>query len=309
MEFDLNPNSQSMQALAYQINPIDRTSNLIESDSTTHMSNTFRISGRNRIEIPPFLLNQMPLGEKCKALNYILCLCLCSDPRSKISSIKGNYLDTYFTLKTIMMNEYNTHNIEHEKSLSFLYLSALKCPYEDSLTTDEWKTIGFTTNNPRNELKEGGYFALLFITYFIKRYKEEYSLIQKENNTLSHSYFNIEKCSITICFYVKLALDGLFDSDECQRCRELCAIKVISIYQFLNLTFFQSRDQNYIFDIIAKVFLNVRDRSLNKNTVTQEKMNIIYKDSFNDIFYNELNIAPDIITETEVSYESSSVGN
>ena len=184
MEFDLNPNSQSMQALAYQINPIDRTSNLIESDSTPHMSNTFRISGRNRIEIPPFF--------------YILCLCLCSDPRSKISSIKGNDLDTYFTLKTIMMNEYNTHNIEHEKSLSFLYLSALKCPYEDSLTTDEWKAIGFTTNNPRNELKEGGYFALLFITYFIKRYKEEYSLIQKENNTLSHSYFNIVKCSITI---------------------------------------------------------------------------------------------------------------
>ena len=185
----------------------------------------------------------------------------------------------------------------------------MKCPYEDSLTTDEWKTIGFTTNNPRNELKEGGYFALLFITYFIKRYNEEYSLIQKENNTLSHSYFNIVKCSITICFYVKLALDGLFDSDECQRYRELCAIKVISIYQFLNLTFFQSRDQNYIFYIIAKVLLNVRDRALNKNTVTQKKMNIIYKDSFNDIFYNELNIAPDIITETEVSYESSSVGN
>lgn len=140
MEFDLNPNSQSMQALAYQINPIDRTSNLIESDSTPHMSNTFRISGRNRIEIPPFF--------------YILCLCLCSDPRS-----------------------------------------------------------------------------------------------------------------------------------------------------------IQSRDPNYIFDIIAKVLLNVRDRALNKNTVTQEKMNILYKDSFNDIFYNELNIAPDIITETEVSYESSSVGN
>ena len=27
MEFDLNPNSQSMQALAYQINPIDRSLN------------------------------------------------------------------------------------------------------------------------------------------------------------------------------------------------------------------------------------------------------------------------------------------
>ena len=80
MEFDLNPNSQSMQALIYQINPIDRTSNLIESDSTPHMNSTFRISGRNRIEIPLFLLEQMPLGEKYKSLNYILCLCLCSDP-------------------------------------------------------------------------------------------------------------------------------------------------------------------------------------------------------------------------------------
>lgn len=27
MKFDLNPNSQSMQALAYQINPIDRSLN------------------------------------------------------------------------------------------------------------------------------------------------------------------------------------------------------------------------------------------------------------------------------------------
>ena len=90
---------------------------------------------------------------------------------------------------------------------------------------------------------------------------------------------------------------------------ELCNIKVISIYQFLNLTFFQSRDQNYIFDIIAKVLINVRDRSLNKNTITQEKMIILYRDSFNDIFYNELNIAPNNITETEVSYGSSSVGN
>ena len=55
--------------------------------------------------------------------------------------------------------------------------------------------------------------------------------------------------------------------------------------------------------------INLIDRSLNKNTITQEKMIILYRDSFNDIFYNELNIAPDNITETEVSYESSSVGN
>ena len=88
MEFDLNPNSQSMQALAYQINPIDRTSNLIESDSTPHMNSTFRISGRNRIEIPLFLLEQMPLGEKYKSLNYILCLCLCSDHLIRTLSVK-----------------------------------------------------------------------------------------------------------------------------------------------------------------------------------------------------------------------------
>lgn len=190
-----------------------------------------------------------------------------------------------------------------------MYLSALQCPYEDSLITDEWKKIGFSTNNPRNEFKEGGYFSLLFITYFIKRYKEEYSLIQKENNNLAQCYFNIVRCSIMICFYVKLALDGLFDSEECQRYRQLCDIKVISIYQFLNLTFFQSKDQNYLFDIIVKVLIGTKERTLNKNTLTQEKMNILYKDTFNDIFYNELNIAPDNITETEVTYESSSVGN
>ena len=88
MEFDLNPNSQSMQALAYQINPIDRTSNLIESDSTPHMNSTFRINGRNRIEIPLFLLEQMPLGEKYKSLNYILCSCLCSDHLIRTLSLK-----------------------------------------------------------------------------------------------------------------------------------------------------------------------------------------------------------------------------
>ena len=293
MYFEAIPVSEDSSTLNEAINPSDH-----QTEKSPITNNSFRISGGNRIEIPQFLNAQKPLGEKYKILNYMFCLFLCSDPRSRISSIKGSDLDIYYKMKSSYISDYNQGNSEHEKSLSFLYLSALKCEYKDNLISDEWKTIGFETNNPRNEFKEGGYFSLLFITYFIKRYREEYQLIVNENNNNPNNKFNVVQCSIAVCFYAKLALDILHNGDEF---RNRLNIQVISIYQFLNLT---SRDQNYLFDIIAKVVLNSRERVSNKHIRPELSDEMLYKESFTQVFYDELNIAPDVTTE-ENSIESN----
>ena len=266
-------------------------------------NNSFRISGVNRIEIPQFLIEQRPLGEKYKILNYMFCLFLCSNPRRRISAINGNDLDCYYKMKSEFISYYNQGNSEHEKSLSFLYLSVLNCEYNDTLITDEWETIGFTTNNPRNEFQEGGYFSLLFITYFIKQYKEDYQLIMKENTKDTNNVFNVVQCSIVVCFYAKLALDIILNNGN--EFRNRLNIRLISIEQFLNLTFFQSRDKNYLFDIIAKVVLNSRERVTNKQILANLNNELLYKESFDQVFYDELNISPDITTE-ENSIESIS---
>ena len=289
MDFEGIPRSEVSSAFEEPINP---------SDSNLITNNSFRISGVNRIEIPQFLFEQRPLGEKYKILNYCLCLFLCSNPRSCVSAIKGNDLDVYYRIKSSYISYYNQSNAEHEKSLSFLYLSTLNCEYNDNLISEEWKKIGFETDNPRNEFKEGGYFSLLFITYFIKRYREEYQLIVNENNNNPNNKFNVVQCSIAVCFYAKLALDILHNGDEF---RNRLNIQVISIYQFLNLT---SRDQNYLFDIIAKVVLNSRERVSNKHIRTELSDEMLYKESFTQVFYDELNIAPDVTTE-ENSIESN----
>ena len=289
MDFEGIPRSDVSSAFEEPINP---------SDSNLITNNSFRISGVNRIEIPLFLFEQRPLGEKYKILNYCLCLFLCSNPRSCVSAIKGNDLDVYYRIKTSYISYYNQSNAEHEKSLSFLYLSTLNCEYNDNLISEEWKKIGFETDNPRNEFKEGGYFSLLFITYFIKRYREEYQLIVNENNNNPNNKFNVVQCSIAVCFYAKLALDILHNGDEF---RNRLNIQVISIYQFLNLT---SRDQKYLFDIIAKVVLNSRERVSNKHIRPELSDEMLYKESFTQVFYDELNIAPDVTTE-ENSIESN----
>lgn len=291
MDFEAIPVSEVSSAFNEAINP---------SDHSPITNNSFRISGVNRIEIPQFLNDQKPLGEKYKILNYLFCLFLCSDPRSRVSSIKGSDLEIYYKMKSTYISYYNQGNSEHEKSLSFLYLSALKCEYKDNLISEEWKTIGFETANPRNEFKEGGYFSLLFITHFIKQYSEEYQLIMNENKKNPNNEFNVVQCSISVCFYAKLALDILHNGDEF---RNRLNIQVISIYQFLNLTFNQSRDQNYLFDIIAKVILNSRERVTNKQIRPELSNEMLIKESFTQVFYDELNKAPDVSTE-ENSIES-----
>ena len=122
------------------------------------------------------------------------------------------------------------------------------------------------------------------------------------NENKKNLNFNVVQCSIAVCFYAKLALD-IIDSNG-DEYRNQSEIKVISINQFLNLTFFQSRDKNYLFDIIAKVILNSRERISNKQNNSIPNINILYKNSFNAIFYSELNVSPDITSE-ENSIESS----
>lgn len=307
MDFEANPN-QSLTCLSSPINPSDKQIMDI-SDSSDNRYNSVRISGVNRIEVPQFLLKQMPLGEKYKILNFLFCLFICSDNRKKISSIKGADLETYYTTKATLLSNYNPNNPEHEKSLQFLYLSALKAEYNDLLISNEWKTIGFETSNPRNELQDGGYFAVLFITYFIKKYRDEFNSILSDNKNINEPTFNIAKCAISSCFYAKIALDIFLAPKTTQNLKERNHIKEISIIQFTNFTYYQNRDQNFIYDILAKVMLYARELIKREREITDERKSEIYKISFNEVFYAQLNIPPDIASENDTSFESSSMGN
>lgn len=305
MEFEANP-GQPVNPLISSINLSDKQIN--NTDSFSNQYNSVRISGVNRIEIPQFLLKQMPLGEKYKILNFLFCLFICSDKRKKISSIKGGDLETYYTTKASLLSNYNPNNPEHEKSLSFLYLSALKAEYNNLLISEEWKTIGFETSNPRNELQNGGYFAVLFITYFIKKYRDEFNSILSDNKDINNPTFDIAKCAISSCFYAKIALDIFLEPNISEILQKRNHIKKISIIQFSNFTYYQNRDQNYIYDVLAKVLLYAREEIKREKKVTIERKDEIYKKSFNEVFYDQLNISPDIISESDTSFESSSIG-
>jgi hypothetical protein len=271
---------------------------IIDSGNVTITS--FRGNQFNRLNIPPFLIKQMPLKEHCKLLNY-LCCCICCNRRNRIENIKAHHLETFFDSSQALSCDYNINEPAHEKSLQYLYLSVIKSDLTDNLISNEWKVIGFNTDNPRNEFQKGGYLALLFINSFIRQYDEEFKIMISNMNVI---IFNFVMNCILVAYYTKLALNLLNEDDDviCNKERKDNKIKLISISQFIVFTDKQGSDNNYIFSVMSTILIHLfrkysNESKKNKKHVCPSVNPMFVREVFNKIFYDELNVEEGIFDE------------
>ena len=278
----INDNKQNIMSFNDVIDKSEeiKNDNNINSDSTKKL-----IQLKERIEIPYFILIQAK-----KSCWHCLCCCCCNNNKYElIKLIDLNELESYYDLKELINKKYNPSLKHHENSLKFLFLISLKTDLTKDLNSEKWKTIGFNNSNPRNDLVnfEGGYFIILFLTYFIKQYEEIFNeiLLYQEN------FFFIKICKL-IVFYFKLSLDMTQNKKESFNEREKYGIKSVDIKQFIGFIKNLYIDTNYVYDIISLIIISLKGKIQNiKFENDEDKKKFIEKEtkiSFKDIFYIEL---------------------
>ena len=278
----INDNKQNIMSFNDVIDKSEeiKNDNNINSDSTKKL-----IQLKERIEIPYFILIQAK-----KSCWHCLCCCCCNNNKYElIKLIDLNELESYYDLKELINKKYNPSLKHHENSLKFLFLISLKTDLTKDLNSEKWKTIGFNNSNPRNDLVnfEGGYFIILFLTYFIKQYEEIFNeiLLYQEN------FFLIKICLLTV-FYFKLSLDMTQNKKESFNEREKYGIKSVDIKQFIGFIKNQYNDSNYAYDLLSSIIISVKGKIQNlKFENDEDKITFIEKEtkiSFKDIFYLEL---------------------
>jgi hypothetical protein len=270
--------------------PISIGENNTESESLTRTS--FRNYKFNRINIPSFLIKQMPLNEKCKLLDYLCCCWIFCDRNNRIENIEMQHLEIFQDLKNSLSSNYNQNEQTHEASLQYLYLLVIKTDLNNNLIHNQWKTIGFNTDNPRNEFNEGGYLALLFINNFIKQYDEEFIIMTTQMNTL---VFNFAMNSILVAYYTKLALNivNTENEEKYEIERKENRIKVVTISQFITFTNKQASNHCFIYNLMAKILIELfrrysKQKKLNKKAQPVTIDSVLVRDTFNRLFYEEL---------------------
>ena len=283
-EFENSKNNNNSNVMSFK-EEIDKseeitTDNILNSESTKKL-----IQLKERIEIPYFILIQAK-----KSCWHCLCCCCCNNNKYElIRLIDLNELESYYDLKELINKKYNPSLNQHENSLKFLFLISLKTDLTKDLNSEKWKTIGFNNSNPRNDLVnfEGGYFIILFLTYFIKQYEE----IFNEILLYQGNFFLIKICLLTV-FYFKLSLDMTLNKNESFNEREKYGIKSVDIKQFIGFIKNQYNDPNYAYDIISLIIISMKGKIQNLNFENDEdKIKFIEKEtkiSFKDIFYIEL---------------------
>ena len=75
-------------------------------------------------------------------------------------------------------------------------------PLPEKLHSQDWKTIGFQSHNPRTDFRGGGILGLHCIRYFIRAYPDEFSVMRSDDSF----FFAITSINIThmlmIYFYM-----------------------------------------------------------------------------------------------------------
>ena len=175
---------------SYAINSVDDSRISIKLNTTTE-------------GVPTFLKNQMTMTEKSSILNFFSNLFCISSKQKKIQDINDEELEVFYELKNLAFTNYDENDSNHEQSLRFLYLSTIKGDLTNDLITDEWKILGFETNNPRNEFQDGGYLSLLFINFFVKFFSEEFQEIMNYNKANPKIIFRFGKCAIILSSFCK----------------------------------------------------------------------------------------------------------
>lgn len=83
------------------------------------------------------------------------------------------------------------------------------------------------------------------------------------------------------------------DSKMCNDLRQVNNIKVVNVPQFKGVLFNQSRDDNYIFEILSRIIIVIKDNYLtekknNLNVINDNHMNNLIKKIFDNLLYNDL---------------------
>lgn len=253
----------------------------------TNLSLIYKKPNSNKLEIPSFILSQRNCIEKCNLL-YCLFSC-CLDKNNLVKRINAQELLVYYKIKNDYIDNYSDKNKNHENSLKFLFLKCLKCDLNSSLISDNWKKLGFESNNPRNEFGNGGYMCLLFLIYFMEQDDIVANIYNNNTNNIINNGFKLAKICRELCIYVKLAL-GFIDKNEKNIESIGKDIKYINVKQFKNLirNYYIEENENYLFEIMSHIVdmcFNEIKTNINNNYNDEE----ILKNIFNKEFYNELN--------------------
>ena len=253
----------------------------------TNLSLIYKKPNSNKLEIPSFILSQENCIEKCNLL-YCLFSC-CLDKNNLVKRINAQELLVYYKIKNDYIDNYSDKNKNHENSLKFLFLKCLKCDLNSSLISDNWKKLGFESNNPRNEFGNGGYMCLLFLIYFMEQDDIVANIYNNNTNNIINNGFKLAKICRELCIYVKLAL-GFIDKNEKNNESIGKDIKYINVKQFKNLirNYYIEENENYLFEIMSHIVdmcFNEIKTNINNNYNDEE----ILKNIFNKEFYNELN--------------------
>jgi len=253
----------------------------------TNLSLIYKKPNSNKLEIPSFILSQENCIEKCNLL-YCLFSC-CLDKDNLVKRINAQELLVYYKIKNDYIDNYSDKNKNHENSLKFLFLKCLKCDLNSSLISDNWKKLGFESNNPRNEFGNGGYMCLLFLIYFMEQDDIVANIYNNNTNNIINNGFKLAKICRELCIYVKLAL-GFIDKNEKNIESIGKDIKYINVKQFKNLirNYYIEENENYLFEIMSHIVdmcFNEIKTNINNNYNDEE----ILKNIFNNEFYNELN--------------------
>lgn len=248
--------------------------------------------------MPKFLLTQVT---GCEKFSSKCCCCCCFRKRVgyRIEDIEETDLLVYGSFKLKAAQVYNQDDSSHENSLRFLYIQTLSCDITPKLINERWKEIGFTSEDPRIDIKAGGYYSLLFINHFIMAYNDEYALIRSEGQN-----FYFAMCAIIICLYVRLALDA-FNSDKiADSLRKENNIQPVNVYQFTNFCRQFNNNSNYPFEIMSNILLQAKEQIIKDNSSNLNSQIIVVRNHFNNFFYQELDSYFDY-GNSEASLQSS----
>ena len=278
---------------SYAINSVDDSRLSIKLNTTTE-------------GVPTFLQKQMTITEKSSILNFFSNLFCISSKQKKIRDISEEELEVFYELKNLAFTNYDENDSNHEQSLRFLYLSLIKGDLTNDLITDEWKTLGFETNNPRKEFKDGGYLSLLFINFFVKSFSDEFQEIMNYNKANPKIIFHFGKCAIILSSLCKLALGQFYAHSKTRNNNTKSKmIKPVTIKQFISFMKQQNNDRNFIYRLLSIILMNAFTKERNRKTLSKSGEEIV-KDSFNESFYNELDLYN---IDDEIKYSNESVNS
>ena len=278
---------------SYAINSVDDSRVSIKLNTTTE-------------GVPTFLKNQMTITEKSSILNFFSNLFCISSKQKKIQDINDEELEIFYELKSLAFTNYDENDSNHEQSLRFLYLSTIKGDLTNDLITDEWKILGFETNNPRNEFQDGGYLSLLFINFFVKFFSDEFQEIMNYNKANPKIVFRFGKFAIILSSFCKLSLGQFYTNNKIKNnSTKSKMIKPVNIKQFISFMKQQNNDRNFIYRLLSIILMNTFTKERNRKTLSKSDEEIL-KDSFNELFYNELDLYN---IDDEIKYSNESVNS